>query len=576
MIFGYFTFFVALVISAVAEFYSIIGLTSIFAAAYWPVVIMGVALGVGKITAAVWLKLHWNRASLAYKLYLVPAVAFLMFLTSMGIFGFLSKSHSDLSLVTGDKSAQLVIYDEKIKILNENTEANRKALKQLDAAVDQVMERSTTVQGAIRSVSVRRNQQQERKQLTDEIIANQQEIGKITEERSVIAAEVRQVEAEVGPIKYIAAVIYGNNHDSELLESAVRWVIILIVLVFDPLALCLLLAAQQSLRWAKEDATHIEKEKCIIKDTNVLRDTAQDNQNAIHTSNNKESESRLSPQNSQTSTNNNTLDSPINIDFIIKDSIIEDIVSSDALINPTNTNLNNTNHAHINTIELPPIKTFAEIKESMVTASATPPSIIDNKLTFSQPTLEQLEIINTVNTLENNTTQQDLDNKESKAEIAELTTTINIEKPIQSTKVVVPQPPEAVAPKAKEIVQVPETIDRGKQMQTELNPAADNVEVMKGTNVKAHFGITFPINPEKGELFLRVDYLPTRLFKFNGSKWIEVNKAMTDSYVYNTEYIKFMIKEIDAGRLDPDDISPSEREQITDFLANDEQTNNPP
>jgi len=143
----------------------------------------------------------------------------------------------------------------------------------------------------------------------------------------------------------------------------------------------------------------------------------------------------------------------------------------------------------------------------------------------------------------------------------------------QSTKIFVPQPPEAVAPKAKEIIQVPETIDRTKS--ADLKPTADNIEIKEGNNVKAHFGITFPVKPEKGELFLRVDYLPTRLFKFNGSKWIEVNKAMTDSYVYNTEYIKFLIKEIDAGRLDPDDLGPSEREQIADFLDNDEQTSNP-
>ena len=151
MLFGYFTFFVALVISAVAEYYSIIGLTSIFAAAYWPVVIMGAALGVGKITAAIWLKLNWDRAKWTYKLYLVPALAFLMFLTSMGIFGFLSKAPSDLGLASGEAASKVAIYDEKIKIATENIEANRKALKQLDDAVDQVMGRTTTEQGAIKS-----------------------------------------------------------------------------------------------------------------------------------------------------------------------------------------------------------------------------------------------------------------------------------------------------------------------------------------------------------------------------------------------------------------------------------------
>ena len=119
MLFGFFTLLVALVISAVAEFYSIVGLTAIFSAAFWPVVIMGASLGVGKITAAVWLKLNWNRASWTYKAYLIPAVAMLMFLTSMGIFGFLSKAHSDQSLLSGDVQAKIAIYDERIKTAKE-------------------------------------------------------------------------------------------------------------------------------------------------------------------------------------------------------------------------------------------------------------------------------------------------------------------------------------------------------------------------------------------------------------------------------------------------------------------------
>ena len=107
MIFGYFTLLVALVISAVAEYYSIVGLTAIFSAAFWPIVIMGASLGVGKVTAAVWLKLNWDRAPWAYKLYLVPSVSILMVLTSLGCFGFLSKAHSDQNLVSGDSMAKV-------------------------------------------------------------------------------------------------------------------------------------------------------------------------------------------------------------------------------------------------------------------------------------------------------------------------------------------------------------------------------------------------------------------------------------------------------------------------------------
>ena len=188
MIFGFFTLFVALVISAVAAYYSIVGLTAIFSAAVIPIIIMGAALEVGKLTAAVWLKMNWARANFTYKLYLVPAVAFLMLLTSMGIFGFLSKAHSDQSLVGGDVTAKIAVYDEKIKTARENIDVNRKALKQMDEAVDQSMGRSTDEKGADKAVAVRRGQQKERSRLLAEIAAEQKSISQLSEERAPIAA----------------------------------------------------------------------------------------------------------------------------------------------------------------------------------------------------------------------------------------------------------------------------------------------------------------------------------------------------------------------------------------------------
>ena len=186
------------------------------------------------------------------KLYLVPAVMMLMLITSMGIFGFLSKAHSDQSLVSGDVSAKIAVYDEKIKTEKENIDVSRKSLKQMDEAVDQVMGRSSDEKGADKAVAVRRGQQKERQRLLAEIAESQKRITALNEDRAPIAAEVRKVEAEVGPIKYIAALIYGDNPDTNVLERAVRWVIILLVCVFDPLAIMMLLAATESLKWARE------------------------------------------------------------------------------------------------------------------------------------------------------------------------------------------------------------------------------------------------------------------------------------------------------------------------------------
>jgi len=253
---AYLTLFSGLTISAVAIWYSVAGLVSIFAAAVIPIIVMGVVLEVSKLVATVWLKLNWSRAPVFIRSYLLVAIAVLMVITSMGIFGYLSKAHSDQSLVGGDVQAKIAVYDEKIKTAKDNIDVNRKALKQMDEAVDQVMGRSQDEKGADKAVALRRAQQKERARLQSEIAAEQKTVSILAEERAPIAAEVRKVEAEVGPIKYIAAFIYGDNPDANVLEKAVTWVIIIIVSVFDPLAVILLLASQYSFQWfrkARED-----------------------------------------------------------------------------------------------------------------------------------------------------------------------------------------------------------------------------------------------------------------------------------------------------------------------------------
>ena len=252
MFFGYFTLAVAFSLSVVAAYYSVLGLVAIFSSAAIPVIIMGGALETGKVIAAMWLHRNWHRAPWTYKAYLLPSLLALMLLTSMGTFGYLSKAHSDQSLVSGDVLAKISLFDERIRISRENIDANRAALRQLDAGVDQTLARSTSEQGAERSVQIRRQQGPERQRLLREIETEQKKIAELNEERAPISAEVRKVEAEVGPIKYIAALIYGDTTDTNLLESAVRWVIILIVVVFDPLAIVLILAGTRHLEWERE------------------------------------------------------------------------------------------------------------------------------------------------------------------------------------------------------------------------------------------------------------------------------------------------------------------------------------
>jgi hypothetical protein len=255
MILAWLLLLTGLTISAVAIYYSVVGLTAIFSAAVIPIIVMGSALEVGKLVCASWLKANWERAPAYMKYYMISAVAILMLITSMGIFGFLSKAHNDQNLVSGDVQSKIAIYDEKIKTSKDNIDANRKALKQMDEAVDQVMGRSQDEKGADKAVAIRRGQQKERARLQAEITAEQKIISQVSEERAPIAAEVRKVEAEVGPIKYIAKFIYGDHGaDENMLEKAVTWIIIMIVVVFDPLAVIMLLAAQMTFGWRRESS----------------------------------------------------------------------------------------------------------------------------------------------------------------------------------------------------------------------------------------------------------------------------------------------------------------------------------
>jgi hypothetical protein len=244
----YLLFAIALGLSTVAEWYAIVGLMAIFASAPIPIAIMGALLGAAKLVIASWLYRNWKEIPMLMKTYFTISLLILMFLTSMGIFGFLSKAHLDQAVPSGDVAAKLALLDEKIKTEKENINASRKELTQLDAQVDQTISRTTEASGADRAIAIRRGQAKDRARILQEIGTSQAKIAKLNEERAPIASEVRKVEAEVGPIKYIAAVIYEDNPSEDILEKAVRFVTMMIVAVFDPLAVLLLIAANWNLK----------------------------------------------------------------------------------------------------------------------------------------------------------------------------------------------------------------------------------------------------------------------------------------------------------------------------------------
>jgi hypothetical protein len=233
-------------LSGIAGYYSIVGLALIFPGAFWPVVIMGGALEFSKLVTASWLYRNWKNIPFLLKTYLTLAVVILMLITSMGIFGFLSKAHIEHSVESAPLYDKVALFDEQINMKKQQIEDNKKSIRQMDESVDQLIGRTTDALGVNRAVRVKKSQAKERKRLTDDNIMLQQEIGVLNEQKTPILADMRKTEADIGPIKYVAELVYGKS-DADIVDKAVRLVILIIMMVFDPLAVLLLIAGNISL-----------------------------------------------------------------------------------------------------------------------------------------------------------------------------------------------------------------------------------------------------------------------------------------------------------------------------------------
>ncbi len=255
------TFLSAISISVIAAGYSIVGLSTLFAGAVVPIIAMGSALEVGKLVAASWLYNNWRNKLVPYtiKMYLTFAVIVLIFITSMGIFGFLSKAHLDQVQPVSSNNIKIELIDKQINQQQIIIDRSQKTLDQLDKALDKYIDMEYVTRG----LKERKKQEEERKLLTTAINEASDKIAKLTLEKSELALEQDKIEAEVGPIKYIAELIYGEQAKDHF-DKAVRWVIIVLIFVFDPLAVLLLIAANISLRSRRVEKE--EEENKIKKD----------------------------------------------------------------------------------------------------------------------------------------------------------------------------------------------------------------------------------------------------------------------------------------------------------------------
>ena len=263
------TLLTALCIAGVAAWYSIVGLMAIFAGAVIPIAIMGAVLEVGKLVTAAWLHLNWKKVPFLMKTYLTIAVAILMLITSLGIFGFLSKAHLEHSISTGGTNElQITNLERQIERQQAIIADAETVLAQLDDQVATLI-RYDRIRGPSGSIATRQGQAEERQTLNENINAAYNRIEEIQTQLTPLQQEKLAIEVEVGPLKYIAELIYGDGAENYF-DEAVRWVILLLVTVFDPLAVVLLLAATLNFKQKRHSEIFYDDGNMRVNPNNVV------------------------------------------------------------------------------------------------------------------------------------------------------------------------------------------------------------------------------------------------------------------------------------------------------------------
>ena len=226
-------FLTAIGLSGVAAYYSVIGLAQIFPGSFWPIILMGSILEASKLVTVSWLYNNWTETNRLMRYYFTTAVVLLMLITSMGIFGYLSKAHLESNVTLGANTVQIKTLDTQEKIARERLEY--------------LMKRAGDPATASRKIDT-------------QIQETQAELKRISNEKLPLLAEENKLSAEIGPIKYIAELFY-DKEDPSFIDKAVRAVIIVIIFVFDPLAVLLLIAANQTYRnrYKQEDLPVLKK-----------------------------------------------------------------------------------------------------------------------------------------------------------------------------------------------------------------------------------------------------------------------------------------------------------------------------
>lgn len=234
----------ALFISTIAAWFSIAGLIAIFPGAPVAVGLMGAALELGKLVSASWIYRFWKKTNVLMKTYFITAILVLSLITSVGIFGYLTRAHVEGTQGLDANTDQIALLDEQIGMERDNITSSRQALQQMDAAVNNLVGDVTRVE---RAVQIRNSQRRERTSLTASITESNTKIQQLQIQKLELNVGQRKLETEVGPIKYVAQLVYGVD-DAITLDKAIRLLTLMLIFVFDPLAILLVIAANLSMK----------------------------------------------------------------------------------------------------------------------------------------------------------------------------------------------------------------------------------------------------------------------------------------------------------------------------------------
>lgn len=503
MFFGILTLFTALSMATVAAVFAIYGIIAIFAGMPQFALVMGAVIELGKVVGISWLYRNWNEPT-KIKYAMTPLVLVAMLLTSMGIFGLLSKAHLEQTSPVANNEIQITRLDQQIAREQSRIIDAEQVISQLDQSVQALIE-FDRIRGPDGALAVRESQSEQREVLRQTIDTAQTEVDRLEDQKLELTQELTAIALEVGPVKYLAELVYGDGTDRT--EEAVRWVIIAFIFVFDPMAILLLMAANYTLDQRKKQPIVPEIPKEEPKEEPNVKESTEELNNDTNTTN--DSDTSTSPDQSDSQPE------PIDREpSETTDDLQETVIGTDerdiVLVQPEGPISINT------TVSVEPV-------------SVVQPSAVD----------DAAQVI-----AESAAPQKKPQDKQITTEGVTLVIDVG----------------DGYVEYNKQLFQ--------KDALKELRPDLFSIKPDSLYMPSSSFGMQFPKIAKKKDIFVRVDVTPNKVYRFEGSKWIEINKNLSSTYLYDQEYIKYLINKIDQGEYDIDLLSEQEKIQIEEYLSN--------